>query len=80
MRCALNARMERLIELWGSLQGIADALELPYPTVASWNARGVPAKQFRRIVETARAHGHEVQLWELSSEFDYLRPCEEDAA
>lgn len=58
MHYELNDRMERLLEIWGSIKGIADALDCPYPTVSSWNQRGVPGYRFKEIIKKAKLAGH----------------------
>lgn len=49
--------MKHLLEIWGDLSGISDALNLPYPTVTSWKRRGIPLRRFPEIIERARQHG-----------------------
>ena len=66
--------MERLLKIWGCLEGISKALDTPYPTVSSWNARGIPLRRVKTIIEVAAAEGHEVQPWELHPDFAYLAP------
>lgn len=70
--------MKRLIQIWGDLEGIASALSTPYPTVASWNIRGIPLRRIKEIVTAAKRDGHTVQPWELHADLAYLKP--DDAA
>lgn len=51
------AVMEHLLKIWGDLASVSDALDLPYPTVASWNRRGIPPRRYPLIIERAGAHG-----------------------
>lgn len=67
--------MKRLIEIYGSIRGIADALGVPYPTVQSWLHRGIPGKRYVTITQIAQNAGHVVTLEELADVSD-----QEDAA
>jgi len=60
--------MKRLIEIWGTISGVAEALGRPYPTVQSWCHRGVPAKRFLEIIKAAEAAGYVVTLEHLAGQ------------
>lgn len=49
--------MEHLLKIWGDIGGISEALDLPYPTVASWKRRGIPPRRYPRIIERAHRQG-----------------------
>lgn len=66
--------MERLLEIWGDMDGVANALDTPYPTISSWNSRGIPLRRVKNIIQTARRAGHVVHPWDLHADFEYLRP------
>lgn len=59
--------MNRLLEIWGSTRGIAQHLDVPYPTVSSWVRRGIPGRRYVEIVKAARFDGHEVTLEQLAA-------------
>lgn len=58
--------MQRLLQIWPSLAAIAEALQLPYPTVASWQQRGVPPRRYASIIAAARAAGSVLTFEELA--------------
>jgi DNA-binding transcriptional regulator YdaS (Cro superfamily) len=72
------AAMEKLLQIWPTAAALAQDLGLPYPTVAAWKERGIPARRAPAIVQAARARGHVLTLDDL------LMPAppspEEDAA
>lgn len=55
--------MEKLSHIWPKLADLADDLALPYPTVAAWVRRGIPARRFPQIIAAAQAKGHAL-TWE----------------
>jgi hypothetical protein len=60
------AIMERLSHIWPTIASLADALGLPYPTVASWVSRGIPPRRYAQIIAAARAAGHSLSFEDLA--------------
>lgn len=60
------ATMHRLLQIWPNMVAIAAALGVPYPTVACWSARGIPARRYAKIIEAAKAEGHTLTFEELA--------------
>ena len=58
--------MYKLLQIWPSITAIAEALSVPYPTVASWKHRGVPGHRFVAIIRAAKALGHDVTVDDLA--------------
>lgn len=57
--------MERLLTIWPTAADLARDLGLPYTTVASWKARGIPAERARDIVVAAQRRGAALTLEDL---------------
>lgn len=58
--------MHKLLQIWPSTAAISQALNVPYPTVASWKVRGIPGNRYLAIIREAKALGHEVSVEELA--------------
>lgn len=54
--------MDKILEIWPSLAEFARDLSLPYTTVASWRARGIPARRARQISEAAARRGETLSV------------------
>ncbi|NEX45205.1 hypothetical protein [Pseudotabrizicola algicola] len=67
--------MKNLIHIWPTVADLADDLGLPYQTVHSWTARGIPAKRYAEIITAARRKGHALSFEDLAGPLD-----NEDAA
>lgn len=52
------SRVQDILSRWGNRSEIAEDLDVPYPTVGGWFARGsVPAHRHVDLVESARKRG-----------------------
>lgn len=50
--------MEHLTHIWPCAHDLAQDLDVPYQTVASWRRRGIPHRRFPEIIRAAAGRGH----------------------
>lgn len=50
--------MKNLAHIWPTIAAMAEALGLPYQTVAAWPRRGIPHRRFPQIIAAANRAGH----------------------
>jgi len=65
--------MDEIFEIWPSLADLARDLRLPYPTVASWKQRGVPANRDPDVIAAALDRGHELTYTQLHAARQEIR-------
>lgn len=58
--------MERILQIWPTVGLLAEDLGLPYQTVMSWKARGVPPRRFQQIIQAAEKRGSVITFEELT--------------
>jgi hypothetical protein len=58
--------MQRLLHIWPTIAALATDLGLPYPTVAAWVHRGIPARRYGQIIAAAKAAGHLLSFDDLA--------------
>jgi len=67
------AAMDDLQKIWPTWSALADDLGLPYTTVQSWGARGVPPKRYFQVIEAAENRGHDLSFAQLATISERLR-------
>ena len=72
--------MDEIFDIWPTMAAMARDLGYPYPTVASWRTRGIPAARDADIIEAARARGVEVTFEQLHAARREMRERQRGAA
>lgn len=67
--------MEKLKHIWPTVADLARDLGLPYPTVQSWDRRGIPPRRYPAIVRAAKARDHALTLDDLAQIADGGATC-----
>lgn len=60
--------MEQISHIWPAptVPQLAEDLGVPYQTVRSWAARGIPPRRYAQIIAAARRRGHVLTFEELT--------------
>ena len=62
-----SAHMEHIIDLWPNMRRLADALAVPYPTVAAWRQRNrIPSEYDFALIGAAKDIGVVLTLEQLA--------------
>ena len=72
--------MDRLLTIWPTVNDVAEALKLPYQTVAAWKRRGVPPRRVPEIIRCAKAEGHDLSFEDLIGDDDGATQPQDNAA
>jgi hypothetical protein len=71
--------MEKLLTIWPNMAALAGDLGCPYPTVAAWTKRGIPARRLPAIIWAARRKGFDLTFDELTDLTSALPPTPSSA-
>lgn len=69
----ISSIMEEIFDIWPTVAAFAKDLGFPYPTVASWRHRGIPAKHDLEVIKAAERRGKVVTLLQLAKSRKELR-------